>query len=76
MAKLTKAQRALLERLVSGPKLRSQIEGSGRSMAPRQCLASGLMALVGDEHVRNASGDQATSYAITEAGRAALAEER
>jgi hypothetical protein len=70
--KPTPKQRRLLERLVNGPKLRVQIEGSGRSVVPNAVLKAGWAKIDDDPSVKDQWGYPAPSYFITKQGLDAL----
>lgn len=68
----TTKQRRLLEWLTTGPKLRVQIEGSGRSVVPSAVLKAGWAKIDDHPTVKDPWGGPADSYHITDAGREVL----
>tara|TARA_Y100000310_G_scaffold257071_1_gene265048 strand:- start:1309 stop:1533 length:225 start_codon:yes stop_codon:yes gene_type:complete len=71
MSKPTAAQRRILESLKAGPRLCSQVEGSGMAKAAFDLLHHGWARLDDDPTVKDPPGSTipALSYHLTDAGR-------
>ena len=68
------AERRILESLTNGPRLCSQVEGSGSTKAAKEVILNGWARLGDDPTVKDPPRSKlpALSYFLTEAGREAL----